>query len=372
MTIPPWFRRDLRALAVWASAFVVTWAVLVAVASMHGAGFSYDAWAVRWSRWDFIHFEDIALLGYLPEPGAARTAAPLTAFLPAFPALLAAGHVFGLSATTTGLLVSAIAGAVATVFIARLGEERRPGAGTAVAAVFVFSPTAIFLFAPYTEALFLAFAIPSWFYATKGRWWAAAFLAAGAGLTRISGVFLVVALFVLWCVRYFGDRGRTVRGAITVLWLAVPTIAVVGWMAVLYMMTGHPLEYLRAQEYWGRSFTDPISAIITAWTAYPPTPSLWMRGAEIAAFLIGAVTTVVLVLRRRYGEATWVGLNVAVLGTSTYLYSVPRSALLWWPLWIAIGATLATRRWLLFVYLLASGTVMVIWCVTYFIGAWAG
>lgn len=362
---------DLRALAVWAAALVVTWTVLFVVSIASGDGFSLHALADRWGRWDFIHFDDIAQLGYLPDAGAARTAAPLTAFFPAFPALLGLGHLLGVPGTPTGLVVAAVAGAVATVFIARIGESRRPGAGIVVASVFVFSPTAIFLFAPYTEALFLAFAIPAWYYATNRRWAVASVLAAGAGLTRISGVFLVIALFVLWCTQYFGRSGRKPR-FVSVLWLAIPTAAVLGWMLVLFLMTGRPLEYLHAQEYWGRSFTDPISAIVTTWTGYVPTPNLWMSAAEITAFVIGVAITIGMFVRRRFGEGTWIGLNVATLGTSTYLYSVPRSALLWWPLWIAVGCWLAGRKVLLVGYLVASCTLMIIWDVTFFIGSWAG
>lgn len=365
-------RRDLHALAVWAAAFATTWGVLFAVASAHGEAVSPHAWAARWGRWDFIHFEDIARLGYVPQPGAARTDAPLTAFLPAFPALLAGGQAVGIPPVVAGLVISAVAGAIATVFIARLGEIKRSGAGSAVAAVFAFSPTAIFLFAPYTEALFLAFAIPAWYFATKAKWWLASVLATGASLTRISGIFLIVALLVLWCTRYVAREKRTLRSAAEVLWLSVPTLAILGWMVALYLITGRPMEYIEAQAYWGRSFTDPISAIVSTWTSYSPSPSLWMRSAEIAAFAIGLGTTAVLVVRRSFGDATWVGLNVAALGTSTYLYSVPRSALLWWPLWIAIGTTLASRRWALVVYVILSTGLMVVWDVTYFAGAWAG
>lgn len=365
-------RRDLQFLAIWAAALATTWVVLITVSLVSGGGVDPASLAARWARWDFIHFADIARLGYLPEPGTASTAAPLTAFFPAFPALLGLGRLLGLPVTATGLAVSAVAGAIATVFIGRLGDDRRAGAGSAVAAVFVFSPMSIFLFAPYTEALFLAFAIPAWYYATRGRWLPAALLAAGAGLTRISGVFLVIALFVLWCATTVRDR-TPLRSAIPrVAWLAVPTVAVIGWMAALYAMTGRPLEYLHAQKYWGRSFTDPISAVITTWTGYAPSPEHWMRGAEIAAFAVGVVSFVVALAVRRFGEATWLGLNVAALGTSTYLYSVPRSGLLWWPLWIAIGEFLSRHKWALWIWLLLSTVAMIIWDHTFFIGQWAG
>lgn len=372
MTLAPAHRRDLQALVVWFAALAVTWTVLLTMSALAGDGLDPMALASRWARWDFIHFSDIARLGYLPAPGTASTAAPLTAFFPAFPELLAAGRLIGLPVTATGLVVSALAGAVATVFIARLGELRRPGSGVIVAAVFVFSPMSIFLFAPYTEALFLAFAIPAWYLATRNRWLPASLLAAGAGLTRISGVFLVIALFVLWCTQTYRTRTPLRKAIPRVAWLAVPTLAVLGWMLVLFLMTGEPLEYLHAQQYWGRSFTDPISAIVTTWTGYVPSPEHWMRGAEIAAFLVGVFTLVLMLLRRRFGEATWLGINVAALGTSTYLYSVPRSGLLWWPLWLEIGALLERRRWMLWIWFPLSAAAMVIWDYTFFSGQWAG
>lgn len=365
-------RNDLRALAVWLAAFTVTWIVLLVLMKSSGEVVNATTLAARWARWDFIHFADIARLGYLPDPGTASTAAPLTAFFPAFPGLLALGSILGLPVALTGLIVSAVCGAIATVFISRLGEQYRAGSGTIVAAVFVFSPMSVFLFAPYTEALFLAFAIPAWFFAERGRWAAAAVLAAGAGLTRISGVFLVIALFVLWLTRTVAARTPLKHAVRQVIWLAVPTLAVTTWMVILFLMTGEPLEYLHAQKYWGRSFADPISAITTTWTAYAPSPQHWMRGAEILAFLVGVATVIFLALRRRFGEATWVGVNVAALGTSTYLYSVPRSGLLWWPLWIAVGALLSRSRWAPWLWLALSASAMIVWDITFFTGQWAG
>ena len=46
----------------------------------------------------------------------------------------------------------------------------------------------------YAECLFLAFAIPAWHAAARGRWWRAAALAGLAGLVRVDAVFLVLAL----------------------------------------------------------------------------------------------------------------------------------------------------------------------------------
>ncbi len=63
-----------------------------------------------------------------------------------------------------------------------------------------------------------------------------------------------------------------------------------------------------------------------------------MFGAEIAAVGVGVALTGWLLWRRRWGEATYIGLQIWAFTTSSWFFSVPRATLLWWPLWIALAA----------------------------------
>lgn len=45
----------------------------------------------------------------------------------------------------------------------------------------------------------------------------------------------------------------------------------------------------------------------------------------------------VLVRRRRWPEAVYVGLSLWALGTSYWYTSIPRATLLWWPLWVLLA-----------------------------------
>ena len=81
------------------------------------------------------------------------------------------------------------------------------------------TPTAIFLMVGYTECLFLAFAIPAWHAAARGRWWRAALLAGLSGLVRPDAVssFLIPALAVMALTGPHGSRlanaaNRTMSG----------------------------------------------------------------------------------------------------------------------------------------------------------------
>ncbi|MBI3912993.1 MAG: hypothetical protein HY327_02170, partial [Chloroflexi bacterium] len=67
----------------------------------------------------------------------------------------------------------------------------------AVAYLAIF-PTAFFLFAPYTESLFLFLTLAAFHDATRARWARASIWGALAALTRLQGVLLIVPLFYLW------------------------------------------------------------------------------------------------------------------------------------------------------------------------------
>ena len=76
---------------------------------------------------------------------------------------------------------------------------------------------------------------------------------------------------------------------------------------------------------------------------------------------------------RRWGEATWIGLQLVAFTTSYWFFSVPRSTLLWWPLWIALAAITLRWRWTLWTYVAVSAPLMAIWTAAYIAGGrWTG
>ncbi len=93
------------------------------------------------------------------------------------------------------------------VALSRLSESYHEGSGVWTVLAFFLSPFAVFMLAGYSEAPFLALAIPAWLLARKGRWEAAAVCAAFASCVRISGLFLALGLAVMFLVARNGLRG---------------------------------------------------------------------------------------------------------------------------------------------------------------------
>jgi hypothetical protein len=364
---------DLVALRVWLLSRVATWVVVGAGAWLFATNEQLVPLLQRWVQWDFHHLRAIADQGYVGQP----TGVPLEAFFPGFSLLLRALHVVGVDYVVGGLLISFVAGTVAVVALARLAELEYGGtggvggAGERAVLLLVLAPSAVFLAAPYTEALFLGLAIPAWLAARKGRWPLAAVLAAGACTVRVTGLFLAAALIVEFL--FGGQRRRW----LDLPWLVLPAVPVLLFTAYLHSLTGDWLRWVHAQqEGWSRSFTDPVDAFRLTWQAgfggTQPLGFAWMFRAEIVAIIAGVALTGWLLWRQRWGEATYVGLAVVAYGTSTWYFSVPRAALLWWPLYIGLAQWSMRRPAVLWTYLVLIAPFSVVFTLLYSVGRWAG
>ncbi|MEO3811380.1 mannosyltransferase family protein [Sphaerisporangium sp. B11E5] len=320
----------------------------------------------RWLHWDAKHLVDIAKFGYDGDP-AGQHDPGLPAFFPGMPLALRLVHVIVSDWTLAGLLISFVAGAVAMVALARLGElEGPPGTGRRAVLVLLLCPTAVFLFAGYTEALFLGFAIPAWLAARRGNWVAAGLLAAGASCVRITGLFLALALIVEFVMRRQPARRAP--------WLLLPFVPLVAYSAYQYTRTGDWLAWQHAQEAgWGRSMTWPWDSFMTTWhMAANDGQFAWPFRMEIAGALLGVAALLWLLIARRWSEFLYVALQLGALLFSAYYLSIPRAALLWWPVWILLAQAATRRKPLLWAYALLAGPLMVLNTLTFLSGAWAG
>ncbi|MFF4984001.1 mannosyltransferase family protein [Streptomyces sp. NPDC001046] len=327
-------------------------------------------------QWDWHHFLNIARDGYFPGTDGPwqKDWDNREAFLPGFPLVLRAVHTIVPHWTLAGLLISFLAGAVAVVALARIAEYHLPGGNTGRRTVLLLllSPCAVFLAIGYTEALFLALALPAWLAAQRGKWSLAAALCALATSVRVSGLFLAAAIAV-----HFLTTVRR-RGHWAALpWLALPALPVGLYSWYLESRTGDWMAWKHAQERgWYRTFHTPWEAWTNTWSGafdhtYKTGYALMFQ-AELLAMIIGLCLTGLLLWRRRWPEAVYIGCSLWALGTSYWYMSIPRSMLLWWPLWIALaGATL--RRPRLGTALLCLGAPLTtVFALTFLTGRWAG
>jgi hypothetical protein len=325
------------------------------------------------SNWDVEHFVRLAGGGYLAEPNN-----QLMAFFPGLPVLLSAFAHLGIPIAIGGVVLSLVCSMIAAAALYRLG-------GPWAAVGWLFAPTAVFTTVPYTESLFCAAAFWAWERARADRWGAAAALAAVACTVRVSGLFLVGALFVMIITtRRIGLTTRLRR----LSWLLVPTAVLAAFVSYLYLLTGSWTAWYTAQSTgWVRgltlpwdSFMNTIPAIVPGAYADHPWWAAVFRG-EMVSMFVGLLVTGWCLTRKMWAEASWVGIQVLAFSLSYWFFSVNRAILLWFPLWIMLAhwgawrpkhaAARVVHRVLVGLFSVVMVTLMLWWCWLFFTGHWA-
>jgi hypothetical protein len=295
-----------------------------------------------WARWDALHYLDIARHGYVGHGVDPNQ----TAFFPLFPLLIRAVSFVGIDAVAAGLVITAAASLVAAAYLYLLASWDRTENAGRLAVLYLFTfPTAVFLIAPYTEAVFLAGAVAAFYYARRSRWTVAALAAAIAVATRVFGIFLLVGLAVEYARQGKTPRHGVLRGALAMAVAIAPLIAYICYLAVV---KHDPFDFVHAQARgWHRSFTSPVSAITSTWRVFwegrlaglPVSAGpryVWF--GELAAALVGSASTIWALRRREWGYAAYMGTAMAVIIMSgPTLLSVPRMLLSLFPIPILLS-----------------------------------
>lgn len=159
-----------------------------------------------WEHWDTAWYLKVAAFGYASLDGS-------ISFYPLYPLLIG-----GLERLTDDYLLAALiisSLAALAVFILFFEVARAEGlnveqAGSALLFL-AFFPSAFFLFAAYTESLFLALALGAWLAARRKRWGLAGLLGGLAALTRLQGVLLTPVLAWAWAAAAAGEAGLLSR-----------------------------------------------------------------------------------------------------------------------------------------------------------------
>jgi hypothetical protein len=299
-----------------------------------------------WERWDACWYMKIATYGY--EPGERSVA-----FFPLFPAAVrGVGALTTLPFPVAGLIVSAAAYVAAMTGLLRLVMgSHGPRIARRTARLLSVFPAAFFLFAPFTEALFLAFVVWSLLLARERRWAPSLVCAVLAGLSRPQGLLLVAPLaweaFAAAREARSAGRLRSPAGWASVALAGVtplaPAAAFVGYGLVARALTGEtPFD---AQSLWGGTDFHPPWAVVAASVTWAVEHSDALQVINLAT-LLGAAFLLVAGARRMplaFSLYAWPPLLlIATRIQPTPLTSTTRYVLVLFPVFVV--AALLTER----------------------------
>ena len=305
------------------------------------------------ARWDSGWYVAIAETGYEAPPSRVGQETN-HAFFPLYPALMrGVSLATGLDASRAGALISAAALLGALVLLAAWTRRRFGEAPVAPALVaFLVFPTSFFFAAVYTEALLVLLALAAILALETDR--DAAAIAAGllTGLTRISGLVLAPALFLVsW--RRSKELGRPLSHALVRASAAgASPLAGFGLFSLYFHRRfGDVFLFVRAQHNWSREaktvFDGPrlilreIAHDLATGHVFAKSPVRTMEGVFLVLFLFLAFR---LAARKLWPEALYVFLTVAIVFTSGTLESGGRYVLPAFPAFAILGGVAARPR----------------------------
>jgi hypothetical protein len=309
------------------------------------ADFWYDRLLAAWGRWDGEWYLQIINHGYTPAEST-------PAFFPIYPFLVKFfGGFFLNEYLLSGLVVSTVASVITFMLLYQLtlrDFHDKALARTTVLMLAVF-PTAFFMGALYTEAVFMALALAA-FYCVRHlqqpyKWWLAGFFVALATLTRNVGILLVASMLWEWW-RQNRQTGRFFRfqpgsfGKLAGL-LVLPGLALSGWIGTLWLVLGDPMLPLKAQSSsaWKRQSAPPWESVWQGFTGLfekfteANFINFWYFGWWLV--LVGAGAW--LVWKRRYPVSYFIFLVLAFLPglcaprADQPLFALPRYLLVLFP-----------------------------------------
>ncbi|OGM75733.1 hypothetical protein A2382_00580 [Candidatus Woesebacteria bacterium RIFOXYB1_FULL_38_16] len=197
-------------------------------------------WA--WVNFDGEHYLAIAREGYKP---LTYFFFPLYPVIIGFLARLLDLNFLGYA--ILGLLVSHMTFLLAVVGfwkLIRLSNSRNKSFLAVL--LLLFFPTSFYFAAYYTEALFLAIVVWSFYFARVQKWWLASLLATLGTATRLVGIVLLPSLIIL----YFLDMKNILRTWKWFILLLIPAGLLI-YMFFLYRSTGDPFEFLNSVGIFG-------------------------------------------------------------------------------------------------------------------------
>lgn len=319
-----------------------------------------------WSRFDANWYITIAQNGYESRASFA--------FYPLYPILIhGLDFLVGPShSLQAAMLLSNVGSLLAFIGLGLLAThdagDDAAAAPRAIRAMAVY-PFAFFMFAPYTEGLFLGFAVFSVLCARRGSWKWAAFWAFLAGATRPTGAVLIPALFWEfgaqqgWWRREYWRSGRW-RNLLRlkpisdfILVMGSAPLAIGLFMFYSAQRTGNPLAPLYAQNIaWGRTSQPIWQTLVEVLRGLASAPIGGRVQAliliDLGAVALCAVITLLAIRRIPFAYVIYVA-GLLYISTATPILTSPsiidsaaRYMLAAFPVWLILGRWFAKRPWL--------------------------
>ena len=320
-------------------------------------------------QWDVIRYIIVADKGYVTAVNQDPT---LIAAFPLYPSLISLLAIFVKDLMLSALIISNVAFAIACFYLYKISllDNKKNLAINTVLYLSIF-PTAYFLHTGYTESLFLALTIPSFYYARKGNWFLASIFGIVSLLVRITGV----AVFLGLVFEYLHQKKFKINLIRKdVFFLALVPLGLLFYLFINYHIFGNPFEFVSNQGYFNRyvaPFWEGLTNAFQVAQIRGPNEKLMIGYSEAIAGLIGLIASLLAFRYLRPSYAVYMITALFIVTFNSFWIGTPRYLLSLFPMFI-LASKFTHRNESLHLFLIfISLTFFTIFLSLFVRGSWA-
>lgn len=337
-----------------------------------------------WANFDGVHYLTIAGKGYVGT-------ALIQAFFPLYPLTITFFNTILHNPLISAMLVSNLAFFLLLyVWYAFFSEIYSQKVTLLSLLLLLIFPTSFFFTSVYSESLFLCLIIGAFFCAHKSKWHVATLLAFFATMTRIVGVFLVIALLV----EYYNQHSNEIKKLNAknlilfldnhkrnILLICSGALGIICYSIYLKITFGDPFYFYTVQSQFGAGRQSGIVLLPQVIWRYlkillTANPYTWSYYAAVQEIFLSGITILTLYFAsiKKYNiRFSWLvfGIGCFLLPTLTGTFlSIPRHILVVFPLFLIAAQLLENRKLLLYITITISTILLIINTILFIQGYW--
>ena len=300
-------------------------------------------WLEIWNRWDAGRHTRVEEIGY---SSSGEFLADITIF-PLFPWIVRGASQIGGDTQINAFIVSGLALVAVCYLLYKLAQmdESEAVARNSIWFLLIF-PTAYFFHINYTESVFLAVTLASFYSARKGDWKLAGMFGVLSSMGRVNGLLLLPALVVEAFLEYRQTRRWNWN------WLAIlaTPIGFGVYLLVNLIVTGNAFTFMEiTRERFYKALAPPWTGIINSvnriWWDDNPSSILMISIQELVFVAIGLVAIIFCIRMFRWSYTVWMVGNWLLFTSVGFVVSVPRYTLILFPIYILFAKAAQKHSW---------------------------
>jgi len=293
-------------------------------------------WLDVWYRWDVKEYLTVTINGY--EPGTPN--AYLAVRPPIVPLMIRGIAFLGVqNLLVAGFIMATVASFPVPVLMEKLASlDYQPREAERATWFLLIFPMSFCLHLPLSEGVFMLLVLDAFLAARNDDWLQAGLAACIAGATRVNGILLFPALLAEVAHQYYLHRKVRFQWA----WVGLAPLGTLAYLTINRFVFGGALAFMKSTSGLDWPWISVAKLFHSIITMSPINKILWIYPQCVTVIFL-MVICIWTCFKSRPSYSVWTLLNVALITSQRSILSLPRYAIVVFPMYFFLAEASKSR-----------------------------